>query len=91
VRLLRSHLRRYWVRLGGPHEGLPTGDLGMGVTAVDAADARSLLRASGLFAGRPFPPIVEIIEHVDVRDLDEGQVLPNIGDPSIRGVWFPRP
>jgi len=29
-------------------------------------------------------------EDVDVRALDGGHVLPNMGDPSVRGVWYPR-
>jgi hypothetical protein len=35
----------------------------------------------------------EVIEDIDVRDLhlvDQSHVVPNMGDPSIRGVWFPR-
>jgi hypothetical protein len=42
-----------------------------------------------VFGGGPLPAVVEVVENVDVRDLDEGHVLPNLGDPSARGVWFP--
>jgi hypothetical protein len=24
-----------------------------------------------------------------VRDLDQGHVIPNMGPPNLRGVWFP--
>jgi hypothetical protein len=84
---LRSHLHRYWVRFEEPTASLA---LGMGVTAVDRSDAETVLRASVLFAHREFPPILEMEEDVDVRELDRGHVLPNMGDPSVRGVWYPR-
>jgi hypothetical protein len=29
------------------------------------------------------------VEDVDVRDLDAGHVLENMGDVTRRGVWFP--
>jgi hypothetical protein len=31
-----------------------------------------------------------LVEDVNVSELDAGRVLPNIGDPTVRGVWFPR-
>ena len=62
----------------------------MGVTALDRADAESLLAMSTFLAGRPLPAISEVVEDVDVRGLDPSHVIPNMGDPSIRGVWFPR-
>jgi hypothetical protein len=84
---LRAHLHRYWVRFDDAPLHLR---LGMGVTAVDQSDAESLLRASVFLAGQPLPAIREVVEDVDVRDLDKGHVAPNMGDPSVRGVWFPR-
>jgi hypothetical protein len=84
---LRAHLHRFWVRLDDPPASL---SLGMGVTGVDRADAESLLAASTFLAGQPLPAIREVIEDIDVRDVDQSHVAPNMGDPSIRGVWFPR-
>lgn len=62
----------------------------MGIAAVDRADAESLLAASTFLAGQPLPVIREVIEDIDVSDLDRSHVVPNMGDPSIRSVWFPR-
>jgi hypothetical protein len=84
---LRAHLHRFWVRFD---DGRPSLGLGMGVTGVDRADAESLLAASIFLSGQPLPTIREVIEDVDVRDSDQSHVVPNMGDPSIRGVWFPR-
>jgi hypothetical protein len=85
---LREHLRRYWFRFDAPNGKLPHGaQLGCGVTAVDRADAERLLKAD-LFDG-DLPRVVGLIEDVDVQDLDVGHVLPNMGDPSCRGVWWP--
>jgi hypothetical protein len=87
---LADYLHRYWFEFGGPREHLPAGTwMGCDVTGVDRADAEQLL-AAGPFAGRTLPPIDGIIEDVDVSELDPGHVLPNIGDVTQRGVWFPR-
>ena len=64
--------------------------LGYGVTAVDRHDAERLLRAV-VFNDQALPDPVEVVQDIDVRDLDQGHVLPNMGDPTVRGVWFPRP
>jgi hypothetical protein len=85
---LRAHLHRFWIRF---EDAPPSLGLGMGVTALDRADAESLLATSTFLAGRQLPTIREVVQDVDVRDLDPGHVLPNMGDPTIRGVWFPRP
>jgi hypothetical protein len=90
ISALRGYLHRYWFEFGGPRHTLPPGGrLGCGVTAVDRADAEHLL-VDGPFRGKPLPPVERMIEDVDVGELDAGHVLPNIGDVTQRGVWFPR-
>jgi hypothetical protein len=86
---LRDHLHRYWFRwTGDPHE-LPQGAaLGYGVTGVDSQDAETLLSAA-LLDGAPLPTGADVVEDVDVRKLDQGHVLPNMGDRTVRGVWYP--
>ena len=87
---MRDYLHRFWFEFGGPREALPPGGLiGCGVTAVDRADAERLL-LDDLFGGRDLPPIARLVADVDVSQLDAGHVIPNMGDPTIRGVWFPR-
>ncbi len=81
---LREHLHRYWFRFAAPDGDVPHGaQLGCGVTAVDRADAERLLKAH-TFDGE-LPPVVSVVEDVDVQDLDARHVLPNMGDPSRRG------
>jgi hypothetical protein len=84
-------LHRYWFRfdvaLGDPH---PPGTLlGCGVSAYNYDDALSILREH-VFKGAPLPRVVDAVEDVDVSELDAGEVLPNMGSPVERGVWFPR-
>jgi hypothetical protein len=55
---------------------------------VDVEDAKNLIRMVAL-RGDPVPPIAQVVKDVDLRTLDEGHVLPNMGDSSVRGVWFP--
>jgi len=51
--------------------------------------AEALVQAER-FGGEPLPAGFSVVEDVDVRDLDPGRVVPNMGDPTLRGVWFPR-
>ena len=32
---------------------------------------------------------MEVIENIDIRLLDEGHVIPNMGIVTQKGVWFP--
>lgn len=87
---LSDHLHRFWIEWN--HAAMPDSRvgarLGCGVTALDLEDAKTLIAAVAL-DGEPLPPIARVIENVDVRTLDRGHVLPNMGDPSVRGLWFP--
>jgi hypothetical protein len=42
-----------------------------------------------VFRGLEVPEIVECRQDVDVSELDRSHVLPNMGDVTVRGVWFP--
>jgi hypothetical protein len=87
---LQGYLHRYWVRFGGDVHALPAGSrLGFGVTAVDRSDAQDLIKEV-VFGSQSMPAPAEIVEDVDARDLDLRHVIPNMGDPSVRGVRFPR-
>jgi hypothetical protein len=85
----RPVLTRYWFEFDRG-ETPPTRPerLGCGVTAFDREDALRLL-ARTAFANEEVPPVSRVTEDIDVQMLDEGHVLPNIGPPSERGVWFP--
>lgn len=86
---LRSYLRRYWFTFDDLPPGHLAGGLGCGVTA-ESRQAAELLLAESLFTGAVVPSPTGVLEDVDVRDLDQGHVAPNMGDPAVRGVWFPR-
>jgi hypothetical protein len=83
-------LTRFWIEFDWPAERRPppgTG-IGIGVTAIDRRDALRLV-AHRVFSDGSLPPVKEIRERVDVSSLDPRQVLPNMGPPHVRGVWFP--
>jgi hypothetical protein len=88
-------LRRFWLRFAiapgelGRYPSYAGLGLGCGVTAYCLGDAKTVLNEV-LFRGDPFPEIEQVVEDVDVRDLDQGRVIPNMGSPHERGVWFPR-
>jgi hypothetical protein len=73
-------LRRFWFPVPG--------HFGIGVTAASRVEAQSL--AEHAAAGVGWPLTLEgVVEDVDVRDLDQAHVVPNIGLVSNHGVWFP--
>ncbi len=82
----RRSLHRYWFEFEDVY--LSVVGLGCGVTAYSEEDARSLL-AETVFRDVAFPPIRRVVEDVDVSTLDAGHVLPNMLEPTSRGVWFP--
>jgi hypothetical protein len=74
-------LRRFWFALS-------TG-LGIGVTAGSEEEARMLAEAARE-RSHPDATITGVTADVDVRTLDERRVVPHMGPPIVRGVWFPR-
>ena len=42
-----------------------------------------------VFRSQALPSIKTCIEDVAMSELDANHVLPNIGDPSQKGIWFP--
>lgn len=87
-------LRRFWFEFDISPGELTTYrtyaglSYGCGVTTYDYDDAVSLLHEK-LLGADPTSSIAQVTEDVDVSTLDECHVLPNMGDPTTRGVWFP--
>ena len=80
VELNNPLLRRYWFK---------TKDhLGFGVTAYSIEDARRLVDDAARRLGWDYE-VLGIVEDVDIRDLDQNHVTPNMGPPNFRGVWYP--
>ena len=77
-----SLLHRYWFDTKGK------GHLGFGVTAYSVEDAKVLVDEAAKRLGLS-AQVNEVVEDVDVRDLDQNHVVPNMGPPNFRGVWFP--
>ena len=86
---LRSHLRRYWFTWDELPQGNRARGLGCGVTA-ESRHAAEMLLSAAIFDRGAVPPPSQFVEDVDVSTLDAGHVLPNMGDPVVRGVWFPQ-
>lgn len=61
---------------------------GCGVTAYSEEDAITILKED-VFSSYEYVDPIEIIRDVDIRTLDQNHVVPNMGAPVFRGVWFP--
>lgn len=98
VRLKNPLLRRYWIEFEPPpREELPPGviqltpwpPVGCGVTAYTLDDALSLIHVY-LGHTEPLPPILKVIEDVDLSTIDVLRRLrPSVIVPIWRGVWYP--
>jgi hypothetical protein len=91
-------LHRYWF-VGSSEDRYGQG--GLGVTAFSKEDARALLRevlpsllAQTFSSWRQWTlealETAEVVENIDVRLLDQGHVIPNMGLVIDRGVWWPK-
>ena len=80
-------LHRFWFTFSDPPQFSPLG-LGCGVTAYDYADALAILKTT-VFGEKPALTIKSVTEDIDIRTLDQDQVIPNMGVVVNRGVWFP--
>ncbi len=82
-------LTRFWLRFAITSESpLRMYRLGFGVTAYNLEDALRLIRER-FSPDNALPPLVEVIQDVDVRILDAGHVRPNMGPPCNYGIWYP--
>jgi hypothetical protein len=93
---MNARLHRYWF-VGDATN--PFGVAGIGVTAFTEDDARLILkRALPRLAGmtpwhhwsEDLLRRAQVVEDVDVRLLDQGHVIPNMGLVVDRGVWWPK-
>ena len=80
-------LTRYWFKfVKSPFGNL---NLGCGITAYDLEDAHRFLREK-VFPERGAQPIEAVVEDIDISTLEANHVRPNMGNPAVRGVWFPK-
>jgi hypothetical protein len=62
--------------------------MGCGVTAFTEQDVLNILK-DRIFRETGDLDVQSLVADIDLTTLDSGHVLPNIGDVTIRGVWFP--
>lgn len=83
-------MTRYWFKFRlDIEDNPPLGILmGCGVTATSKENAIDIIKRK-VFKNRELPEIIEFVENIDIRTLDENHVRPNMGNPVVRGIWFP--
>ena len=80
-------MKRYWFSFNA--ECLPIGvQHGCGLSANSYEDALNILREK-VFESSDIPEIGDVVENVDISTLDKAHVLSNMGNISVRGVWYP--
>ena len=81
-------LRRYWLEFNtAPH---PAMEMGVGVTAWNLDDARTLV-TSATASEVAQVDLSRVVEDVDLRELDQSHIAPNVvAAPSVRGIWYPQ-
>ncbi|MFT3750125.1 MAG: hypothetical protein QM768_17540 [Agriterribacter sp.] len=81
---------RYWFEfdIKSAFDFPPGIGIGCGVTAFDYNDALRIM-SEKIFFSIKIPPIKKYIENVDIHELDQNHVIPNMKVPLERGIWFP--
>jgi len=84
-------LRRYWF-IVFPSDRF--GPKNFGVTAYSISEGKKLIIDS--FKNLKLQQLtenlvdnMEVVEDIDIRLLDQGHVIPNMGVVTFEGVWFP--
>jgi hypothetical protein len=85
-------LKRYWFEFDfSGDEPSQYGYLpihGCGITAYDYDDALLIMRRF-ILPNNQLPKFSRIIENIDVSTLEDMKIIPNLGVPVWRGVWYP--
>ena len=80
---------RYWFEFKHSDDIFLLGlKLGCGVTAFNYDDAINILQEA-IFKAKKLPDIKNCIENIDIKNLDQGHVIPNMWPPNFRGIWYP--
>lgn len=77
-------LTTYWYSFPSD-ERLP---IGIGVTAYSRSDADALIEQQGI-NWHLTAKEVNVAENLTLSDLDQSNVVPNVGPMQFRGVWYP--
>ncbi len=62
--------------------------LGIGVTATSEHDAFNLIKQQN-FEWLDLDVKTQVTSNVTIDDLDQSNIVPNIGPMQFRGVWYP--
>ncbi|NVJ62417.1 MAG: hypothetical protein HWE27_18660 [Gammaproteobacteria bacterium] len=83
-------MKRFWIKLDySDYESIPIGTrMGIGVTATNLDDAKNQLLEK-IFKRKQLPEIKNVVEDIDINELDNNHVRPNMGNPAVYGIWFP--
>ena len=87
---MKNNLKRYWFEFEIDCAFNYTAGIGRGcgVTAIDYEDAIKMMEEK-MFTEIRSPRILKTIENIDIRQLDQKHVIPNMGVVVQRGIWFP--
>ncbi|MFK8011470.1 MAG: hypothetical protein AB8B80_05480 [Marinicellaceae bacterium] len=81
---IEAGLKTYWITFPKDNN-LP---FGLGVTALSQEDAFELAEEQGIYWHKNANEL-HIQENVRISDLDQSNIVPNIGPMQFRGVWYP--
>jgi hypothetical protein len=83
-------MTRYWFEFDFTNYiNIPYGViLGCGVTGHEYEDVIKILKEK-VFANKDLPQIKRVVENINLEELDQNHVIPNMLPPSNRGIWFP--
>lgn len=77
-------LTKYWIELDTTDNSWKM----IGVTAFTEEDALNLIKK--YISNDKNWKIVNIKKDISISELDHNHIIPNIGIPEVRGIWYPK-
>jgi hypothetical protein len=83
-----ASLTRFWFEFDPTASTAAKSTPWWGVTAWTIEDPRKLILETGCF-GQTLPTVGRLEGDVDITNLDEKHVAPNMAAPNERDIWYP--
>lgn len=93
IEIMTGCLKRYWFEFEFPaprlsHYGYIPACGCCGITAFDYDDALKIMRLF-ILRDNEEPIFSRTVKNIDVSTIEDMNIIPNLGVPVWRGVWYP--
>ena len=77
-------LTKYWIEF----DSLDSSWRSVGITAYTEEDAINIIKE--YLKNDTLPEIIDLQSNINLNELDQNHVIPNMSEPYFRGIWYPK-